>query len=90
MGRVRTAEDHRSGDKKVTVAVLLAKAIPDSDMHERINKETAELTEIGNTFMIRHTEVGKKPITKSEQVDYFFQRMFAVVRLLLKATGRGG
>ena len=44
----------------------------------------------GNTFMIRHTEVGKKPITKSEQVDYVFQRMFAVVRLLLKGTGRGG
>jgi hypothetical protein len=32
----------------------------------------------------------KKPITKSEQVDYFFQRMFGVMRLLLKGTGRGG
>ena len=48
----------------------------------------AELTEIGNTYMIRHTEVGKKPIMKSEQIDYFFQRMFGVVRLLL-GTGRG-
>jgi hypothetical protein len=72
------------------VAVLLQKAIPDPDMRERINKEMAELTEIGNTYMIHHTEVGKNPITKSEQVDYFFQRMFGVVRLILKGTGRGG
>ena len=49
-----------------------------------------ELTDIGNNFMIRHTEVGKKPITSSQDVDYLFQRMFAVVRLLLKGTGRGG
>jgi hypothetical protein len=86
--RLKTIEAGK--DKKATVAALLAKAIPDPDMRERINKEMADLTEIGNSYMIRHTEVGKKPITKSEQVDYFFQRMFGVVRLLLKGTGRGG
>jgi hypothetical protein len=86
--RLKTIEAGK--DKKATVAALLAKAIRDSDMRKRINKEMAELTEIGNTYMIRHTEVGKKPITKSEQVDYFFQRMFGVVRLLLRGTGRGG
>lgn len=86
--RLKTIEAGK--DKKATVAALLKKAIPDPDMRDRIDSEMQELTEIGNTFMIRHTEVGKKSITKSEQVDYFFQRMFAVVRLVLKGTGRGG
>ena len=85
--RMKTVE---TGKDKATLAALLAKAIPDPDMRDGINREMADLTEIGNTYMIRHTEVGKRPIAKSEQVDYFFQRMFGVVRLLLKGTGRGG
>jgi hypothetical protein len=40
--------------------------------------------------MIRHTELGKPPITESAQVDYLFHRMFAMIRLLLKSSGRGG
>jgi len=48
------------------------------------------LTEIGNTFMIRHTEVGKTPVEDPDQIDYLFHRIFSSIRLLLKATGRGG
>jgi hypothetical protein len=40
--------------------------------------------------MIRHTETDKVPIQDSAQVDYLFQRMFSIIRLLLKASGRGG
>ena len=86
--RLKTLETAK--DKKASIAALLHKALPDADMRNRVDKEMAELTEVGNTYMIRHTEVGKKPITKSEQIDYFFQRTFGVVRLLLKGTGRGG
>ena len=86
--RLKTIEGGK--DKKTAVATLLQKAVKDTDLRARIDTEMKELTEIGNTFMIRHTEVGKKPITSSRDVDYFFQRMFAVVRLLLKGTGRGG
>lgn len=86
--RLKTLENAKN--KKASIATLLQKALPDADLRSRVDKDMAELTEIGNTYMIRHTEVGKRPITKSEQVDYFFQRMFAVVRLLLKGTTRGG
>lgn len=86
--RLKTIEGGK--DKKAAVTTLLQKGVADADLRARVDKEMQELTEIGNTFMIRHTEVGKKPITKSEQVDYLFQRMFAVVRLLLKGTNRGG
>ena len=86
--RLKTLENAK--DKKASIAALLQKALPDADLRKRVNEDMAELTEIGNTYMIRHTEIGKRPITKSEHVDYFFQRMFAVVRLLLKGTARGG
>lgn len=86
--RLKTIEGGK--DKKTSIAMLLQKGIKDPDLRQRVDKEMQELTEIGNTYMIRHTEIGKKPITSSQDVDYFFQRMFAVVRLLLKGTGRGG
>jgi hypothetical protein len=86
--RLKSIEDGK--DKKATVAALIAKAIPDADLRQTVDEEMTELTKIGNTYMIRHTEKDKKPIKESAQVDYFFQRMFAVVRLLLKGTGRDG
>ena len=48
-----------------------------------------ELTEIGNNFMIRHTEVVKPAVDDPNQIDYLFHGMFSSMRLL-KATGRGG
>lgn len=40
--------------------------------------------------MIRHTKTNKVPVTESAQVDYLFHRTFAMIRLLLKTSGRGG
>jgi len=37
--------------------------------------------------MIRHNEVGRVPIERSEDIDYLFHRLFALMRLLLHATG---
>lgn len=84
--RLKTIE---GGNKKTSTTTLLAKAIKETEMRARMERELIELTEIGNSFMIRHTEVGKIPIVRSEQVDYLFHRMFATIRLLLKATKRG-
>jgi hypothetical protein len=57
---------------------------------QTLELESRALTDIGNKYMIRHTEVGKIPIQTVEQMDYFFHRMFALISLLLRATGRGG
>lgn len=77
------------GDKKASIKALLDKVSTEPVLRTKIDEEARELTEIGNTFMIRHTETDKIPIVESPQVDYFFHRMFAMVRLLLRATGRG-
>jgi hypothetical protein len=62
---------------------LLEKAVPEITFRARLEKEAKELTDIGNSFMIRHTETNKIPITDSSQVDYLFHRLFAMIRLLL-------
>ena len=85
--RLKTLE---AEDKKRSVGLLLDKASRDSRFREVLEVEAKTLTEIGNSFMIRHTEVGKAPIRQDEHVDYLFHRMFDLIRLLLRTTGRGG
>ena len=86
--RLKTIEPGK--DKKVQATALLAKASIDPNFLARLDKEAMELTDIGNKFMIRHTETDKIPISESAHVDYLFQRMFAIIRLLLKSSDRGG
>lgn len=79
--RAKTFEDPEN--KKRSVGILLDKASNEPNMRARLEREARELTEIGNQFMIRHTETNKTPITASEHVDYLFHRMFALLYLLL-------
>lgn len=86
--RLKTLEHGK--DKKAKTIALLRRAAPDDPLFDRLESEARELTEIGNRFMIRHTETDKTPITDSLHIDYLYQRMFAMIRLLLRATRRGG
>jgi hypothetical protein len=65
---------------------LLERAASEISFRARLEKEARELTEIGNNFMIRHTETDKTPIVDSSQVDYLFHRMFAMIRFLLHSN----
>jgi len=86
--RLKTIEPGK--DKKAQATALLAKASKEPNFLARLDKEAIELTEIGNRFMIRHTETDKIPIGESPHVDYLFHRMFSLIRTLLRASGRGG
>lgn len=83
--RLKTLE---SGDKKESIRILLEKSSPEINFRERINTEAKELTEIGNKFRIRHSEVGKIQFESSNHVDYLFHRLFALIYLILKSTDR--
>ena len=85
--RLKTVEPGK--DKKASVVALLDRAATEPNLRARLETEALELTEIGNAFMITHTETSKPPITDSAHVDYLFHRVFAFIRLLLKKTGRG-
>lgn len=75
-------------NKAASIKLLLEQAVPEPSLRAELDAEACALTNIGNEFMIRHTEVGKPKIEPPEQVDYLFHRMFALIYLLLKATGR--
>ncbi|HYX17939.1 MAG TPA: hypothetical protein VE944_26980 [Nostoc sp.] len=70
-------------DKKKSIEMRLDQASSDIEMRKVIDDDGKKLTEIGNKFMIRHTEVKTIPITSSAYVDYLFHRMFAIIYLLL-------
>jgi hypothetical protein len=86
--RLKTIEPGK--DKKEQASALLDKASAEPVLRARLETEAMELNFIGNNLMIRHTEVGKPDIVTTAQVDYLFHRMFAMIRLLLKSSARGG
>ena len=85
--RLKTVEPGK--DKKAKVTALLDRVTTDPSFRQMVEEEAIALTGIGNRFMIRHTETDKIPITASAHVDYLFHRMFSLLRLLLKSSGRG-
>ena len=86
--RLKTVESGK--DKLAQVTAILDKAASEPNFRKQLDDEAKLLTWIGNNFMIRHTETNKTPITESAHVDYLFHRMFAMIRLLLRSSGRGG
>ncbi len=71
-------------------ALLDRVAASGSAFRQALAREAMELTGIGNSFRIRHSEVTQEALTSPDQIDYLFTRMFAFVRMVLRGTGRGG
>lgn len=80
--RVKTIEP--ASDKKASTARLLDKVASEPKFREALENEALELTRIGNTFQIRHSETSQIPLDSSEHIDYLFHRLFAMIQLLLK------
>ena len=70
-------------DKKKSVNIIIKTLASETTLQDRLDKEAKELTEIGNSYFIRHTEVNQKPLTDPDQIDYLFYRMFAMILLML-------
>ena len=88
--RIKTLEP--GPDKKAQAKYLLDHAVPEHapKFRQFLETEAHELTKIGNTLRIRHAETDKEPLYGPEQVDCLFHRMFSFIRLVLRATNRGG
>lgn len=74
-------------DKKASVQAMLDRAAPEPKFRAAVDQEAQELTRIGNSFQIRHTEVSQTPIALNEHIDYLFHRLFALICLLLQRNG---
>jgi len=88
--RIKALEIPGKGNKPASAAQLLDKASSEPNFRKLLEEEARKLTEIGNTFRIRQTEAYNTPIERSEHVDFLFHRLFAMIRLVLRMSGRGG
>ena len=86
--RLKTIEPGE--DKKSSATALLDKVASEPTFRAALEREALELTDIGNSFRIRHSETTTVPLERSEHVDYLFHRLFALIWLLLRSTDRGG
>jgi hypothetical protein len=68
-------------DKKAQVSALLDTTAGGSSpkFREALEREARELTAIGNSLQIRHSEVNQERLAESTHVDYLFQRLFGLV-----------
>ncbi len=71
-----------STEKKDSAKELVGIVSKDFD-YDVINKEFQELTDIGNSFRIRHHETDKKEITDVKHLNYLYFRMLSLIDLCL-------
>jgi hypothetical protein len=80
-----------TADKRTSAQQLIAKAAPDNpEFQAHLEAEFGQLTDIGNAFHIRHSEVKQLPLpTPTEtSVDYLFTRLLSLIAYLLRQTDR--
>ena len=80
------------GDKKLGSQKMLDEAagLDQSKFRALLEQEAVSLTNAGNSLHIRHSETVQERLKTSAHVDYMFHRMFALINLILKTTGRVG
>jgi hypothetical protein len=76
------------GDKKRSIKIILDATATEPSLRARLEGEATELTDsIGNSHLIRHSEVNQVPVIDVDQVDYLFHRLFAMIQLVLRKKG---
>lgn len=83
--RIKSLES--PGNKRQSVESLLFKAANDPAFRSVLETEARALTEIGNSFHIRHSEVTQSVVADSAHIDYLFHRLYCLVQLLLSKRG---
>lgn len=87
--RLKTLEPPRI-DKRQSSAALIARVSDEPKIRDMLDAEMRiELDGFGNGFFIRHANATQVTLQSTEEIDYLFHRLFAVIRLLLRSTGRG-
>jgi hypothetical protein len=69
--------------KKKSVKLLLDRAATEPVFRELLESEARALTDVGNTFHIRHSESNQIELEKDTHAEYLFYRLFALIWLLL-------
>ena len=75
------------GDKKARAQAMLDNAAGTSSpkFRDALEREAVELTNIGNSLRIRHSETNQEVLANNEHMDYLFYRLYSLVQLVLKS-----
>ena len=75
------------GDKKARVKAMLDHTAGTFSPKFRcaLENEAMELTTIGNSLRIRHSETTQEMLATSEHADYLFCRLFSLVHMILES-----
>lgn len=79
--RLKTLLD---ADKKAGSKLLVSKICTDIE-NVRVEKEMVELSDIGNTYQIRHHEVSRIPLSTDVEVTYLYFRMLSLINYSLES-----
>lgn len=71
-------------DKKRSIKIILDTTASEPLLRARLEEEATELNSIGNSHLIRHSEVNQVPVIDLDHIDYLFHRLFAMIKLLLR------
>jgi hypothetical protein len=74
-------------DKKKSIKIILDAVTSEPSLRARIEVEATELNSIGNSHLIRHSEVSQVPVIDVDHIDYLFYRLFAMIQLMLRKKG---
>lgn len=82
--RLKTLSSGR--DKKAQTMSLLDRTAGSSSSKFRavLEREARELSCIGNSLQIRHSEIDQENLSENEYVDYLFHRLFCFIQLILR------
>lgn len=80
--RLKSLADPR--DKKRSITIILDATATEPLLRARLEAEAQELNSIGNSHLIRHSEVSQVPVIDVDHIDYLFHRLFAMIQLMLK------
>lgn len=80
--RLKSIDD--PSNKKKSITQMLDRAAIEPQFRELLEEEARKLTDIGNSFHIRHSEVTQTAIQYPPHLDYLFHRLLCMIILLLK------
>lgn len=72
-------------DKRQSAQAMLDRCAGEPLFRALLEGEARCLTDVGNKFHIRHTEVGQVEIERPQQVDYLFHRLFSLIWLCIQS-----
>lgn len=78
--RLKTIEN---SNKKVSTDMIISKVSNTEEIYDLINSEFEELTTIGNSYLIRHSEIKQNMLPDYHIIEYLYFRMLSLISLVL-------